>query len=284
MSNTADTLTVDRPWRVPPDATSEYVVAPMFVDNVWFANLNNTPGRMSLWLDCVGNVVRMHRDEFAGGIDVWGGDSSDSAKAADPKRPGFYPAYYNLIENCWLDGSMVHVFSDVKAANTHVGPALFGNYVVGNNIREAHRKRTGFNLYPKAEGAIRVGNPSRPDRTAPQDARAGLSHTVVSGNSLGFTSVGVTISDFARKTFVLDNLFDHVDKPLLDWGGRTISQGNKVRHFDQQGERTEKLPDRINAADFSPPPARNKLPLPAINQAEVERTRTSDPDVTGQKN
>lgn len=71
------------------------------------------------------------------------------------------PAYYNLIESCWLDGSMVHLFSDVKAANTYAGPALFGNYVVGNHIREAHRKRTGFNMYPKAEGAIRVGNEPR---------------------------------------------------------------------------------------------------------------------------
>ncbi len=179
---------------------------------------------------------------------------------------------------------MVHVFSDVKAANTHIGPALFGNYVVGNHIRQAAHEADGIQSVSEGRGCDPRGEPfaSGPNRAAGRP-RGPVPHRR-QRQLLGFTPVGVTISDFARKTFVLDNLFDHVDKPLLDWGGRTISQGNKVRHFDQQGERTEKLPDRINAADFSPPPARNKLPLPAINQAEVERTRTSDPDVTGQKN
>ena len=46
--NTRTTLTVEKPWNVVPDATTEYVVAPQFVENAFFANLNNTPCRMSL--------------------------------------------------------------------------------------------------------------------------------------------------------------------------------------------------------------------------------------------
>ena len=70
---TKDTLRVDRPWRIQPDATSEYCVGATYAENAFFANLNNTPCRMSLWLNCLANVVEKHRDVFAGGIDIWGG-------------------------------------------------------------------------------------------------------------------------------------------------------------------------------------------------------------------
>jgi hypothetical protein len=43
-----------------------------------------------------------------------------------------------------------------------------------------------------------------------------------------------------------------VKTPILDWGGRTISQGNKVRHFDEQGERTEALPVTATTREIGP--------------------------------
>ena len=53
----AGTLTLALPWRVVPDATSEYCVEKFFVENTYFANVNDTPGRLSLWLDCIGCLV-----------------------------------------------------------------------------------------------------------------------------------------------------------------------------------------------------------------------------------
>jgi hypothetical protein len=35
------------------------------------------------------------------------------------------------------------------------------------------------------------------------------------------------VADTARKTFLLQNEFDHVDEPISDRGARTILRGNK---------------------------------------------------------
>jgi len=254
--NTAETLKLAQPWRVPPDATSQYAVGTMFVENAFFANLNNTNCRFSLWLDCVACIVDMHRDAFAGGADLWGSDRTGrdkEGKLTNPER--FHPAYYNAFENCWFDGSLIHLWSGATANNLAVGPVMFANYVVRNKIRQAHMKRTGFNWFnPHALGGVIVGNRSGKDMTKPQTARAGLSHSIVANNFISFTNVGVAVADFARKTFLLDNEFQEVEQPILDWGARTLARGNKTHLLDEKGEHAGKLPDISGERALDPPP------------------------------
>jgi len=245
VDNTADTLTVARPWRVAPDSTSEYVVAPMFVENHWFANLNNTPCRMSLWLDCVGNVVNMHRDVYARGIDAWGVDTTDRTTTDDAKtEERFCPCYYNMINDCWLDGTWAHLWSGAKAANERSGPPLFANFVTGNRIRQPHMSRTGFqNLQPDGLVGVAVGNRSGKDMSRRQKDRFALSHSVVAHNWITATDVGIAVSDFARKTFLLDNQFRNVRKPVLDWGAESILRGNRRHWLDVSGEHAAPWPE-----------------------------------------
>jgi len=249
--NTADTLTLACPWRVVPDKTSEYVVTHIYVENAFFANLNNTPCRLSLWLDCIGNVVEMHRDVFAKGIDLWGGD--DSRKGSTDRwhgRERFYPAYYNRIVDGWMDGTFVSLVSMADPANVHFGVGMFGNVIAGNRIRSPHMARTGFPHHPRAAGGVVVGSRRGDDMTKPQDRRVGLSHTFVVGNSLAFTNVGIAVSDYARKTFILRNQFQNVDHPVLDWGARTVMSGNTIRSVDADGERSTKIPDSTNPREI----------------------------------
>ena len=42
--------------------------------------------------------------------------------------------------------------------------------------------------------------------------------------------MGVTVGQYARKTFVVGNTFEGVDQPLLDWGLRTFFLNNTHRH------------------------------------------------------
>ena len=203
--NTADTLTLREPWRVIPDATSQYVVGNYFVENSWYANFNDTPGRMSLWLECIGNVVEKHRDAFAGGIDIWG---EDSTKENEPVQTPFnklgyvdhhfMPAWYNIVHDGWFDGSLVKLWSKAPAASTFAGPAHFGNYIVGNHIRQSHMVRTGFELTPHIDGGIWIGNRSGPDVTKARTSRTALSHTIVAGNSISHTPRGISVSDSAQ--------------------------------------------------------------------------------------
>jgi len=236
--NTADTLTVQPAWNVTPDATSEYVVAPQFVENAFFANLNNTPCRLSLWLDCIANLVEMHRDDHAKGADLWGEDGS----VVDEEGVGhglskFFPAYYNCFVNNWMDGTALWLGTPgAKGNNAHVGYPSFGNFVVRSRIREPHAYRTGFDVNPRADAGINVGGGS---------GRAGTSHTIVADNFLASTYTGISVADTARKTFLLHNEFDHVDNPIADRGARTVSQGNRVAgRSDSSGKLTDGRSDR----------------------------------------
>ena len=220
VDNTADTLTVELPWNVTPDATSEYVVASQFVENAFFANLNDTPCRLSLWLDCIANLVEMHRDDHAKGADLWGEDAS----RVDDRGMGkglskFFPAYYNAFVNNWMDGTALWLGTPgAKPNNAHVGYPSFGNFVVRNRIRAPHTYRTGFDVNPRADAGITVGGGS---------GRAGTSHTIVADNFLASTYTGISVAATARKAFLLRNEFDHVDDPLVDRGARTVLQGNR---------------------------------------------------------
>ena len=90
------------------------------------------------------------------------------------------------------------------------------------------------------------------DLASPQADRAGLSHTVVAQNSLSWTPVGVTVGQFARKTFVVNNTFEGVEQPLLDWGLRTFFLSNTRLRLDPQGHRPEPLLDVRTERDLRP--------------------------------
>ena len=242
ISNTSDTLMVDYPWNVQPDSTTEYVVSPMFVENAFFANLNNTPGRLSLWLDCVANLVEMHRDDHAKGMDLWGEDGSkvdEKGIATDLTR--FYPAYYNMFIKNWMDGSALWLGTPgAKANNAHRGYPNFGNFVAGNRIRQPHTYRTGFNWSkPHVTAGISVIGGSD---------RAGTSHTIVWDNFLASTYAGIAVDETARKTFILHNEFDHVEEPIDDRGACTVINENWLT--GPRGSRGDSIPNVRSQQDW----------------------------------
>lgn len=233
LDNSQTTLTLDQPWRVIPDSNSEYVVGPMQTENVFFANLNNTPCRLSLWLDCINNIVDKHRDVFAGGVDVWGQDRSDTSKEVkDQLLHRFHPSYYNAFIDCWLDGSPVKLVSEAKSNRAYRGIPLFGTYIAKNKIRQPYMRRTGFNTVEHSQGGITIGGGS---------GKVGTSHTILSGNSISFNNVGINVSEWVRKTFILGNEFQEVDLPILDFGSHTIINGNKVYSIDESGAKITSL-------------------------------------------
>lgn len=257
VDNTVDTLQLDRPWRVVPDATSEYVVGQFFAESHWYGNQNNTPGRTSLWLEQIGNVVSHHRDVFGGGLDIWGTDQTDQLKAADPKadweaRSGFHPSWFNLIDNSWFDGSRVLLWTAAQRHNLVQGPPMFGNLIVRNKVRQPHATRTTFDWNFHTDGGILVGNRSSRDMSKLEEQRIAVSHTVVYSNQVAYTSRGIAVADTARKTFLLSNEFEQVDRPLLDWGAKTLQRCNRVYDVDETGEHITPLPDRSSERDMQP--------------------------------
>ncbi len=258
--NTADTLVIDRPWRVAPDASSEYVVGRMYAENALYANLNDTPLRMSLWMDCIANVIESHRDEYAKGLDIWGCDYSSRDDNGVPQRANeFHPSWYNMVLNGWMDGAMAHLHCNVQAANLHQGPPMFANILAYNKVRQPHMARTGFSHNTIAVGGMLVGN--YPYRKQNLPTRSGLSHTILANNEFSFTNCGINIRKSARKTFVLDTLFQHVEIPIIDDGARTILHCNRMLTVNEQGIQRTEIPDMESTREIADTPEAQMVDL-----------------------
>jgi hypothetical protein len=259
LDNDANTLTLESPWRVKPDSSSEYVVGNFFVENAYSGNLNVGPGWFSLWLDCICNVVEKHRDAFAGGVNTWGRDLSVREKDGKiTNQEMLTPSWYNMFCNNWLDGSTVELVGPEKPENAYRCPVLFANYVLRNKVRQPHMKRIPLDYKShEALGGIALlklwaawGIPSVEERATirerdsqcPRAGRARTSHTVIANNFVSFTHAGIVVHNHARKTFVLNNEFQEVRHPILNWGHETVSTNNSLLILDDQGERRELLP------------------------------------------
>ena len=78
-----------------------------------------------------------------------------------------------------------------------------------------------------------------------QASRVAISHSVVADNQVSFTNIGIVVSDQARKTLLLDNTFQEVEWPILDYGMWTIFRRNRIVTVDKEGQRSENIPDQV---------------------------------------
>ncbi|WP_372932073.1 H-X9-DG-CTERM domain-containing protein, partial [Mariniphaga sediminis] len=231
INNTENKLIIHKPWNVLPNEDSEYVVGNMYTENVFYGNVNNSPTRMSLWLDCLANTVELYRDEFSGGIDIWGQDRAYIDKNGYLKDGHkFWFSYYNMILNSWLDGSSVKIVTGVKSPSVYNGTPLFGNFVANNKIRYPYMNRTGFTH--KSEGDYGAGIYLSASSEAD---KAISSHSIIANNYITYATKGISVPENANKTFLLNNEFNEVRNPINDNGARTICTGNKSEAADQKG-------------------------------------------------
>jgi len=226
VDNTETTLTVRDPWRVRPEKGSGYAVGPFFDESAYYANVNNTPMFLSFWFDTVEGVIARHRDNYAGGLRIFGQDRSVKEDQENDEQGGhFQPAWYNLFVNNWMDGSVATLSTGNKEGNHTDGPPVFGNVFTGNRIRQPHMARTGKDRRIWAKGGLRI-----------EGAR-----TLVDGNQLTFSNIGVFLKDNARNTMVLRNVFQQIDRPVIDAGEDSTVQNNRTYRFGRDGEQKQEL-------------------------------------------
>lgn len=234
-SNTADTLTIDTPWRVPPDATSTYVLDWMHVENSLFANTNDSAMIDPLFFT-INCAIDAHRMCNTGGLQLFAFDYSFRDAKGDRKK--FWPteppvalSWYNTVTNSWFDGTFLQFFVEARPDNYYWRvPVSFGTLVAGNRFTAPQHARSpnvpAFLDNPNA--AINLGYSGQ--------NRPAISHTVISGNTFVDAPVGVQIGPICRKTFILGNGFQLVTTPLRDQGARTFFIGN-APHPDIRGEK-----------------------------------------------
>lgn len=262
--NTSDTLQLESPWKVIPDKTSRYSVGMKILENGIYANQNHSPGYLALWLDCIGNVVEMHRDNNSLGIYVYGDDRSrvdSSGKVTNPGR--YHPSWFNLISNNWEDGAQIRFEGINHPDNAYDGLALFANTVTFNKVRHPHQQRSPNVAHNIAVGGIRL------------DASAGkpsASHTMILGNLVSNTGVGVMITGETKATFLIGNRFHDVNQPLVAATGPVFSRDNVRETITERGQEVWIQADgSTDQLAFVKPEIKDAAPLKIIELHEVRR-------------
>lgn len=234
--NTEDTLHVEQPWRVLPDASSEYAVGGYFTENALYNNQNHSPGVTALWLGCISNLVEKHRDNNGSGITILGQDrSSVNAAGQGSQLAHFHPSWYNMITDNWLDGSPITVVPGVSKTNAWKGIPLFANTITHNKIKHPHAGRSPNRAHNVVVGGLQLDG---------GEGRVGASHNILAGNQISNTPVGAVIQGNARKTFLLGNVFHDVDHPVVDTGFETILRNNDHETLGADGVTRVPVPDR----------------------------------------
>jgi hypothetical protein len=142
--NTANRVTLARPWRIPPDQDSWVVVRPFFFENLLINNASRqTWGGLEL-TGALGNVVdRFVAQRSRNGI--WFGGSN---VGADGDRMPYGPVAFNEVRNCLLDdcgsqmstGGIVIQFSGLRfwskrrLERVQPMPVIFGNRICNNQF------------------------------------------------------------------------------------------------------------------------------------------------------
>jgi len=131
-ANTADTLTLQRPWIVRPNAGSRFLVTRGAVENI---TMNSTDrdgdAALQLWGTCIGNVISGHIADDTEGVILFGSHST-SSKKSDAER----------ITTCWLNDLRLCRFEAGAALGfwANVGPDVAPDrrvpLVFGNTARE----------------------------------------------------------------------------------------------------------------------------------------------------
>ncbi|MDP2991063.1 MAG: hypothetical protein Q8O57_10940, partial [Kiritimatiellota bacterium] len=225
MDNTADTLILEKPWRVRPDQKSRYALGTYYVENIHRKNLVDGWGVYVLWLDQINNRVEALQTAAAGCV-LWGRDGAMAEAEGKIRNPGSYnPSWYNIISGAALEGGNVSIETDDSATPAYKGPVLFANMIANNRITAPHLRRMS-----QVRGMEQRTHYQGPGSLISSHAGVALTdlnfldtpgtrrratHTNISGNYFVEAPYAVELQDVAGKTFILNNQFQFVKNPLL---------------------------------------------------------------------
>lgn len=197
--NSADTLTVDPPWAVPPDASSRYLAGPMSLDTAFNFNYFDIPEPWPI-VNSVGCVIQYHRSS-RGGIAFRG---IDRRTAAPEGAAALFPCWFNRLNSSWLNQAGVTLTETRSAQVPAPWPLTLGNAVAGCVIQ----------------------NPA----PAPCVSVSGACN-LVCGNGLLVNPVGLAVAVGAANTVLQGNVLRFITTPVADAGTGTVNSGNQL--FDE---------------------------------------------------
>lgn len=210
ISYTPDTLTLERPWDVVPDATTYVTVGRGYVETLWVDNTEeHTANWTGWWGNTFGNVIDGQILRDGEGIYLW---------AYDDTNPS--PVAFNELIGSELIG---------RAQVRFIGPLVFGNSIQATEVinfrylPSFHGSMTwkGDNFNPNMRSAIDVGRSNNSIPNLPAGA-ALKDWNVIEGMNIYDGPIGITIASDANHTILRHNKINVDGAGVVDKSKTTV--------------------------------------------------------------
>ncbi len=217
VANSAERLEVDVPWDVPPDHTSVAAITAYRRDVVIYHNqVQDASATVELWGGGYNFLVEGNTSVRTGGL--WGRAAQYTAHGQHVFLPCYFTQWLNNdIREGFIyeqgpeadQSAVLGLYSQTPPA-TAAGLPVLGNVIRGNRL--ADRSRIGLLHY----GPVHMANADKAYRSNPPPPPAGRD-TVIEGNSLADTPVGIEIGPGFHDTVVRVNRFQRAAEEVRDW-------------------------------------------------------------------
>jgi hypothetical protein len=239
--HTSDTLTLDRPWTVPPGPGARFAVIRAAVENI-ILNSTDRDGEaaLQLWGACIGNVIAGHISDDTEGMILWGSDAR--------KQPGvegdILPCWFNDVRAARFEkGARLNLRPSRKPGKEFddAGPLVFGNTfrecVFGDGPRSPFQNQWGpfwewphmtkksekYDL-PGWEAAIAMAGYLRwggdPDDPAWDELTPAVTFNLIERNFIQSWPIGIYQARSAKGNVIGENFIRSMKEDVVTVGGQ----------------------------------------------------------------
>ncbi|MEW6358966.1 MAG: glycosyl hydrolase family 28-related protein [Planctomycetota bacterium] len=227
-------LTLDAPWRIPPDASSTVVVMNGLIETTFVNNqeVDSGKGLYLYYAGAINNIIDRHLCDRTLGVTIM---TRDDRQEENPAEHDTSPDFFNLIRDCRVhDGAGILVGAGGRLPekdDPHMPLANFGNRVIGNEVQHVvpwsgaqygptWRLGRGFSNLVAGISVIPMDLGKEPGAGLTGPPR--MIGNVLQDNWIAESRFGFGVSKRAQGTLLYKNYLQWVENDLVDNGIGTV--------------------------------------------------------------
>jgi hypothetical protein len=219
IDNSETTVKLDRPWQVVPDSASVLTIRPYLSDVTVYRNTSeDTSVGVQLWGGGFRFTIDGNTSVRTGGL--WG----SAAHYLDGDSQIFLPCFFtqwlnNTVKEGFIfeQGPYLHARLGLINRQTSSGPEPHTTPILANVIRNnTVSDQTTVGLFYFGEPAVQAVEANGLKQVRSPFAEAPGRATLIEGNTVSNSPVGIEVAPFFEDTLVRDNRFHDVARPVND--------------------------------------------------------------------
>lgn len=205
--NTLDTITVEEPWLIRPDATSRVAISRFFYKNIVADNTasNNKGNDMRLYGQTLANIFDNNRSVLGDSNSPTAANGGMAINSFDRSLTTFHPSYYNVIQNSQGQRAYVNFSGGLRIESPRSVAAL-GNIVRHNQVAALSMGAGGHDYFPQPKTNMLYNIFEHNTGTAQFRLDSPVQGmTVVRENTVPGTTPENRYYDFGTATLIIEN-------------------------------------------------------------------------------